>query len=79
MSVRNKAKDRDRNGKIKRKYTGPCSTHWLNQTPSWWVRLYMNRPKRRENKRVCHLVLRGEDPDSLVLPVGNRKPHVYNW
>lgn len=77
MSVRNKAIDRGKNGKIKRKYTGPWGTGWNNHTPGWWVNLYMNRPKRRANKYICHLILQGEDPDSLAFPLGNHKPHRY--
>lgn len=32
MSVINKAVDRDNKGGIRRKYTGPNSTYWLNHT-----------------------------------------------
>jgi len=79
MSVKNNAKDRDANGRIKRKYTGPDSTGWLTQTPKWWVKLFMTRPKRRANKRACIAVMKGEDPDGLVCPTGNKKPHEYFW
>jgi hypothetical protein len=79
MSVKNKVKDRDERGKIKRKYTGPSSTYWLSHTPRWWVKLFMTRPKRRENKSACVSILKGEDPDGVVFPLGNRKPHKYYW
>ena len=79
MSIKNKAKDRDQHGKIKRKYTGPDSTDWLNHTPKWWIKLYMTRPKRRRNKEVCTAIMKGKDPDDLVYPLGNRKPHIYYW
>lgn len=48
-------------------------------TPGWWANLYMNRPKRRENRRLCKEVAAGADPDSIVFPLGNRRPHVYYW
>ncbi len=79
MSVKNKAKDRDHNGRIKRQYTGPYSTFFINHTPAWWVSLSMNRPKRRQNKRLCAAIMRGEDVDGLVYPLGNHKPHRYYW
>lgn len=79
MSVKNKVKDRDYHGKIKRKYTGPESTFWLNTKPSHWVRLYMNVPKRRRSKKLCRDILLGKDPEGMIFPTGNKKPHVYYW
>ena len=79
MSIKNKAKDRDSKGKIKRKYTGSCSRCSLSHTPKWWVKLFMTRPKRRQNKKLCIAIYKGEDPDSLVYPLGNKKPHEYYW
>ncbi len=34
MSVKNKAKDRDHNGRIKRQYTGPYSTFFYQPSAS---------------------------------------------
>ena len=65
MSVKNKAKDRDSRGKIPRKYTAQRSKFSLNHTPSWHVTLYMSRPRRRENRRVCAAILQGADPDTI--------------
>lgn len=79
MSVKNKVIDRDHNGRISRKYTAKVSNPFPNGTPSWWTNLYMNRPKRRENRRLCKKVLGGVEADELVFPLGNRKPHVYYW
>ena len=79
MSVKNKRLDRDDAGRIKRRYTGPDSTFWLGHTPKWWTKLFMTRPKRRENKRVCRRILCGENPDGMAFPLGNRKPHDYYW
>ena len=80
LSIKNKASDRDPKGRIRRKYTTRSThfVHWSN-APSAWVNAYMNRPKRRSNKRLCERILRGADPDGVVFPVGNRKPHVYYW
>lgn len=51
----------------------------LSHTPCWWVNLYMNKPKRRKNERLCDLVLKGHDPEDIAWPVGNRKPHIWYW
>jgi len=79
MSVKNKAKDRDHYHRIRRKYTGQISTFWLNKTPKWWLKMYMTRPKRRANKNVCIAIMQGTDPDGIVAPLGNAKPHEYYW
>ena len=79
MAVKNKAIDRDRNGRICRKYTGKVWNWFPDGTPSWWTSLHMNRPRRRMNTHLCHLVVSGMDPDELVFPLGNNKPHHYYW
>ncbi|ESP91517.1 hypothetical protein PL2TA16_00316 [Pseudoalteromonas luteoviolacea 2ta16] len=79
MSIKNKTLDRNSNGQIKRKYTGPESSYWLCQTPKWWIKLYMTKPRRRENQRLCHAILKGQDPDGIAFPLGNSKPHIYYW
>lgn len=62
MSVRNKTKDRDAQGKIKAAYRGkPCHRRFLS-TPSWWTRLYMTRPRRQQNRRICRAVEKGANP-----------------
>ncbi|MGI9574616.1 hypothetical protein ACRYJU_11065 [Alloalcanivorax xenomutans] len=77
MAIKNKAKDRDHNGRIRRCYTGPNS---VMSTPGWWTNLFMNRPQRRLNKRLCQQLQRGRiDPEEAVFPTGNRRPHVYYW
>ena len=42
MSVKNKTKDRDHNGRIRRKYTSrhKWGVHY-DKSPSWWVTLFM--------------------------------------
>lgn len=47
-------------------------------TPTWWIRLFMNRPKRHTNKRILAAVKHGQiDCEAAVYPLGNRKPHIY--
>lgn len=48
-------------------------------TPKWWRKLHMTRPKRRDNKFACARIMKGDDPDGIPFPLGNRKPHVYYW
>lgn len=79
MSTTNKARDRGADGRLRRRYRRRYEPHFPNGTPKWWRKLHMTRPRRRANKQVCRLVLKGSDPDSLVLPLGNRKPHRYYW
>jgi hypothetical protein len=47
--------------------------------PSWWARLYMNRPARRKQNGLLHTALKLYlDSDELVFPL-SRKPFVYYW
>jgi len=79
MSLYSKAKDRDAKGRVKRAYRSKHRRNpWLC-TPGWWVRQYMSRPRRQQNHRVCRAVEKGADPEGLVFPLGNGKPHVYCW
>lgn len=79
MSTTNKARDRGPDGKLWRNYRRVYGPHFPNGTPKWWRKLFMTRPRRRENKRVCWRVLHGADSEGLTAPLGNRKPHVYYW
>lgn len=76
MSTYNRALDRDECGRLKRHYRRPS---WPWSTPGWWVRETMNQPRRRIHRRLCQLVTLGHDPDELVWPLGNHKPHRYYW
>jgi len=76
MSTYNRALDRDERGRLKRHYRSPS---WPWSTPGWWVRMYMNRPRRHINRQLCHLVDLGHDPEEIVWPLGNSKPHRYFW
>ena len=57
----------------------PLRSTFPNGTPKWWRKLYMTRPRRRENKHICWLILHGADPEGLTAPLGNCKPHLYYW
>lgn len=76
MSTYNRALDRDERGRLKRHYRRP---NFPMSTPNWWVREFMNRPRRRENRHLCRLIKFGCDPDLMIWPLGNRKPHRYYW
>ena len=82
MSIKNKVRDRDEAGRIKRKYTGP-SKNWSvafpNGCPKSWRKMHMTRPKRRQNKSQCYRIATGIDNDGIIFPLGNRKPHYYFW
>jgi len=66
---------------------GKHSKHWrwnmprpYGQTPSWFVREFMNRPKRAQDRQTIRRVLSGRlDFDDVIFNLGNRKPHVYFW
>lgn len=82
MAIKNKTYDRDDNGHIKRKYTGP-SHKWQcafpKGSPKSWRKTVVIRPKRRECERLCHKALQYERIDDLIFPLGNRKPFIYYW
>ncbi len=80
MSRTHRYRDRGDDGKLPRKYRYPYSSvRFPSGTPKWWRKLYMTRPRRRQNKLACHSILHGEDPDTMVFPPGNHKPHEYYW
>lgn len=52
-----------------------------SSTPSWWTRITMNRPRRREN-RMYESVVKFVAIENLIdyEPFLNwKKPHVYYW
>ena len=79
MSTTNKAKDRGPDGRLLRRFRRLYGPHFPDGASKWWRKLFMTRPRRRENQLVCKRVLQGVDPDSLILPLGNCKPHKYYW
>lgn len=80
MSTTNKAHDRGPHGQLWRKYRHVNGgIPFPHGAPKSWRKRYMTRPRRRENKRICRLILRGADPEGMTPPLGNCKPHVYYW
>lgn len=56
--------------------------HWLEATPSWWTRMMMNRPQRREAhlwEREAEKAQTLEDIEDLDTPNCSHKPHHYYW
>ncbi|WP_415912992.1 hypothetical protein [Neptuniibacter sp. QD37_11] len=78
MSTFNKAKDRDDNGRPIHKYRGKHAARYDN-TPTWHVNLFMNRPRRAKDRHLCRLVRNGRDYSDMHFSLGNHKPHVYYW
>jgi hypothetical protein len=79
MSNTNKARDRGPDGRLDRRYRRSYVLSFHCGAPKWWRRLKMSRPRRRENRLICHLILRGADPEGITPPLGNHKPHEYYW
>ncbi|MFQ5545292.1 MAG: hypothetical protein ACE5FE_04855 [Acidiferrobacterales bacterium] len=79
MSTTNKSRDRGPGGRLLGKYRRRYGPHFPSGTPKWWRKLFMTRPRRRENRRICRLILHGADTDGLTPPPGNHKPHKYYW
>lgn len=82
MSVKNKARDRIPNGRLK-SYRRIGSRFvscagWASKSPSWYRNLVMTRPERREVKRLLNQVMRGRDFDSIAFPLDHR-PLLYWW
>ena len=64
----------------KKKKNVDTDHHWMS-TPSWWTRLTMNRPQRRNN-RIWEDTVVGKGVDELDTedpPVIGKKPHIYYW
>lgn len=52
--------------------------HWMT-TPGWWIRLMMNKPKRREAHMLEKKAHRVEDLEDVDFVNSKRKPHIYYW
>lgn len=67
--------------KTKKKKHVDCDWHWMQSTPSWWTRLTMNRPQRREAHlwewEVAHT--HPDHIDELDVPNVSHKPHCYYY
>lgn len=78
MSDKNRYFDRDRNGRMNRKYTRNHKRLKLDSAPKEWVNIFMTRPKRRIERELCRRVVRLQGVDcEYVFPLGNHKPHFY--
>lgn len=64
----------------KRKKGLDVEDHWMN-TPSWWIRLMMSKPQRREGSLWERETVRTplEELDGVDTPSISRKPHIYYW
>ena len=66
--------------KTKKRKEVDTEEHWMS-TPSWWIRLMMNKPQRRGGslweRRAVLTDLEGLL--DLDTPDVSRKPHVYFW
>lgn len=67
--------------KTKKRKEIDTNWHWMGSTPSWWTRMMMNRPQRRE----AHLWEREvektpfEELEEVIKPNVSHKPHKYYW
>ena len=62
----------------KKRKTDDSEWHWMG-TPSWWTRLYMNRPQRRKGRVWERKVLFVTDLEIADPPLAGRKPHIFFW
>lgn len=65
---------------VKKRKEVDSEDHWMS-TPSWWTRLTMNKPQRREGRmwehevvKSCIDVLEEADPPGV-----GKKPHIYYY
>lgn len=52
---------------------------WWNSTPSWFVRMYMTKPQRKEVKMWERDATMRNDVELVDLPPHGKKPHKYYW
>jgi hypothetical protein len=78
MSNCNQHSDRDTDGRLLRKYR-PFNGWRYDNTPKYWRKLHMTKPRRRANAFFCMRIMKGVDPDGMAFPLGNHKPHWYYW
>ena len=67
--------------KTKKKREVDSEWHWMGSTPSWWTRMTMNRPQRREAHLWEHDVARLplEELEEVDKPNASHKPHIYYY
>lgn len=67
--------------KTKKRREVDSEWHWMGSTPSWWTRLTMNRPQRREAHLWEHEVSRTpvDNLEEVDKPNTSHKPHIYYY
>ena len=64
--------------KTKKRKELDTEDHWMS-TPSWWTRLMMGKPERRNAHMLEKKILRIVDLEDFDFPNLKRKPHIYFW
>ncbi len=66
----------------KKRRTDDSEWHWQS-TPSWWTRIFMNRPQRIASKRWEREIVKYSfwdiANDDFDPPLIGDKPHTYYW
>lgn len=53
---------------------------WMTRGPGWFFSMTSNRPRRREEKYLLHMLkVQNIDSEAINWPLGNHKPHYYWW
>lgn len=90
MSIKHRVKDRAKDGKIRplfrvwreivsREYQPRPAFYNTFKNPGWFNREYHNRPNRKEARRLCRDIVRGDrEADAVLFPV-DKKPNIYYW
>jgi hypothetical protein len=63
----------------KKKRSADEDWRWCQSTPSWWVRMFMNKPKRRECRLWEQSLKTLADLEDADCPDYGHKPHLYYW
>ena len=63
---------------VKKRKELDTEDHWMS-TPSWWVRMFMTRPQRVEQKRQMREIAKQQDLEEVDFVDTKRKPQVYYW
>lgn len=64
--------------KNKKRKAVDTEDHWMS-TPSWWTRLMMNRPARREAHLLEVAALKAQNLEEFDFPDKGYLPHQYYW
>lgn len=63
---------------LQRRFKEEPNWRWWKSTPSSHNIVFHTRPRRRAERRMEKLVLKGVDPDNMNWPL-DKKPHEYYW